>query len=275
MKGLKAMNTYSPPISKNTRSPQQIQAQQRADAEKAKAAAGPPKATPTVVAADGGVVATFDRFAAPAVDTRPYRERYLDEVAPAMFPGKLVKFSKDGKFVVAESGEEISPDADFVALCDETLIGWIRFSDQEGEPPQRIQGILHDGFQMPPREALGDTDPAQWPIGLSGQPEDPWQHQVVLVLQNRETLELFSFSTSSKTGRRAIGNLLRTYDRLQRSHPDTYPVIRLKASGFNHRDTRIGWVPTPSFAVVGRAPKADAAVPDTSVAADMGDQIPF
>jgi len=55
-----------------------------------------------------------------------------------------------------------------------------------------------------------------------------------------------------------------------------YPVIRLKISGFNHRDERIGWVPTPAFAVVGKAP-CDGAVtpPDTTLAADMEDEIPF
>jgi hypothetical protein len=34
----------------------------------------------------------------------------------------------EGKFVVTETEEEINPDDDFTALCDETLIGWIRFA---------------------------------------------------------------------------------------------------------------------------------------------------
>jgi len=55
-----------------------------------------------------------------------------------------------------------------------------------------------------------------------------------------------------------------------------YPVIRLKLSGFNHRDERVGWVPTPAFAVVGKAPRhAVGTVPDTSRAADMDDDVPF
>jgi hypothetical protein len=67
---------------------------------------------------------------------------------------------------------------------------------------------------MPQRKMLGDLDEATWPSGLSGQPTDPWQHQMNLVLQDRATGELYTFSTSSMTGRRAIGNLLRHYDRL-------------------------------------------------------------
>jgi len=72
-----------------------------------------------------------------------------------------------------------------------------------------------------------------------------------------------------------VGNLLRHYDRLTKTHPDMYPVVRLKAGGFNHRDERVGWVNTPVFAVVGRTPKDSAAKPDTSLAAQMDDELPF
>ena len=82
-------------------------------------------------------------------------------------------------------------------------------------------------------------------------------------------------TTSSVTGRRAVGNLLRHYDRLQKTHPDMYPVVRLKVGGFNHRDPRVGWVPVPVFAVVGRHPKDDAAKPDSSPTADFDDTIPY
>lgn len=101
---------------------------------------------------------------------------------------------------VAETGDELSPDDDFIALSDETLIGWIKFG-AEGELPERHQGLLYQGFVMPPRESLGDTDEGPWPEGLSGQPADPWQHQVCLVLQSPVTQELFTFSTTSQTGR--------------------------------------------------------------------------
>ena len=267
-----------PPTSRNTRTSAQAQEQHRRDAERLKkqqadAPQDTAKAQQSFVA-DGGVVVPV-KATLPAADGRGYRQKYIDEVAPASFPGKLIKFSREGAFVVTENGEELDTARDFVALVDETLIGWIKFHEEEGTAPDRVQGLLYDGFVMPPRESLGDLDPAKWPIGLSGAAEDPWQHQAVLVLQDRETLDLYSFATSSKTGRRAVGNLLRHYDRLSRSHPDHYPVIRLKASGFNHRDQRIGWVHTPAFAVVGRAPKADAAVPDTSVGADLNDKIPF
>jgi hypothetical protein len=60
-----------------------------------------------------------------------------------------------------------------------------------------------------------------------------------------------------------------------RTNANELPVVKLKVGGFNHKDERIGWVPTPVFAVVGRAPRDSAAKPDTSPSGDMSDAIPF
>ena len=60
------------------------------------------------------------------------------------------------------------------------------------------------------------------------------------MLRRPATLELATFSTMSKTGRRAVGTLLQHYNRLQTSNPGAYPVVRLKPSGY--QDNRFGWV---------------------------------
>jgi hypothetical protein len=267
-------NTATTPRRGST--PAEIQAQQRkdagrdhqrkADAERDLAARAP---------ATGMAVATTTKAPLPAVpDTRTPVQKYLDDVAPASIVGRMVKFGKDGKFITADDGEVIADDVDFAALCDQTLVGWVKFNG-EGEPPDRHMGLLYDGFHMPERDTLGDDDPTRWELGLDGRPQDPWQHHIYLVLQRGDTQELFSYVSSSVTGRRAIGNLLRHYDRMQRTHPDQYPVVKLKVGGFNHRDERVGWVSTPVLAVVGRVPKDSAAKPDSSPQADMSDEIPF
>jgi hypothetical protein len=191
-------------------------------------------------------------------DARTQHQKYLDEVAPSTIAGRPVKFTKDGKFVYEDTDEQIGPDTDFIALCDETLIGWIRFYRDGETLPDRIQGLLYDGFVMLPAAQLPDNDPATWEIGLSGKPESPWQHQMNLVLQTPGTHELATFRTTSATGRRAVGNLLKHYDRMRKKDDDHYPVVRLKVGGF-----------------VGKAPKVSAAIPDTSPSGDMNDQIPF
>jgi hypothetical protein len=264
------------------RSPEEIVKEQKAQAEKNTARANARKITsgaassPDVPSSANLVPAKPDAAAVAtlAADTRTPAERYLDEIAPAAITGRLIKFGKEGTFITADDGEPVPEGAEFLALCDETLIGWIRFHDDD-MPPDRVQGLWADGFVMPQRESLGDTDPTQWDAGLSGAPEDPWHHQVCLVLQNVETKEFYTFATTSATGRRAAGNLLKHYKRMQRTNAGEVPVVRLKSGGFNHRDDRIGWVPVPVFAVVGRAPRDSAARPDTSAATDMNDSLPF
>ena len=222
------------------------------------------------------VPAIAPKASLPAVpDTRTSVQQYLDDVAPASIVGRMVKFTKDGTFATHDDGETIADTVDFVALCDQTLVGMIKFNG-EGTPPDRHMGLLYDGFVMPGRGILGDLDEAQWELGLDGKPADPWQHHMYLVLQNTGTSELFTYVTSSKTGRRAVGNLLRHYDRMTRTNPNEFPVVRLKVGGFQHSDDRVGWVATPVFAVVGRREKdAGLAKPDTSLSGDLNDAIGF
>jgi hypothetical protein len=270
--------TKSASPTRAVRTTKQALAQQKADAERERAARGAAKPQDALdvildTAKPAGIAIAA---AAPTAIARPGgrtpREAYLDEVAPAAIVGRLIKFTREGAFVTADDEAEIPDTADFVALCDQTLVGWLRFNNDA--PPDRRMGLLYNGFVPPPREALGDLDQANWPAGLSGAPEDPWKHQMYLVLQG-ENSELFTFATSSMTGRRAVGNLLRHFDRMQKTHPGELPVVRLKTGGFQHRDERIGWVHTPVFAVVGRTPRDSAAKPDTSPAADLNDEIPF
>jgi hypothetical protein len=209
---------------------------------------------------------------APAANDRAARNRYLEEIAGGM-PGRLIKFStKVNKYVTVDDGSDVE-DVDYVALCPETLVGWINFPGDDS-PPQRVMGLLYDGFKMPPREELGDLDETQWPAGLDNSPQDPWLHQIALPLMNAATQELLVFTTLNDTGRRAVGRLLQHYERMLRLNSDELPIVRLKVGGFNHRDPRVGWVSTPQFAIVGRTKRSDvtksAAPPD-----DFNEEIPF
>jgi hypothetical protein len=208
-------------------------------------------------------------------DNRTSVQRYVDDIAPASIVGRMIKFNKDGNYVTHDDGAVIGDDVDFVALVDQTLVGWIKFNG-ECAPPDRIMGLLYDGFVMPYRDTLGDDDQSTWEMGLDGKPADPWQHHIYSVLQSGDTHELFTFVTSSITGRRAVGNLLRHYDRMQKSPvtADFYPIVRLKVGGFQHRDDRVGWVKVPVITVVGRHPKDNAAKPDGSLSTDMNDELP-
>ena len=200
-------------------------------------------------------------------DQRTAHQRYLDDIAPSGIAGRLIKFSKEGQFVFADTSEIVAESDDFVALVNETLVSYIKFND--GAPPTRIGGLHYQGFVLPPEEELGDTDQRNWPIGLSGKPENPWKHEMLLVLRRPATLELATFATMSKTGRRSVGSLMRHYDRLQISNPGAFPVVRLKPG--KYLDSRYGWVPVPTFVPVGVAGGHSPEVPDTSLKTQMND----
>jgi hypothetical protein len=277
------LNEQSPKVDNSTRTSAanawSIIAEQKLRAAgdlKARAAAAPTATTAATPPANTQVPATVanDSTAVAIPDNRTVRQKYLDDVAPASIVGRLVRFGKEGTFITVDDGALVPETAEFVVPCDETQVGWVKFNG-EGVPPDRVMGLLYDGFVPPPRNTLGDLDEDQWGTGLDGRPDDPWKHQMNLVLQNTETKELFTFSTMSVTGRRAVGNLLKHYDRMQKLTPTELPVVRLRAGGYNHRDDRVGWVAVPVFVVIGRAPRGSAAVPDTSIGNDMGDSIPF
>ena len=151
------------------RTPENIVAQQKADAENLRRqkadAARQQAAVPATIKASVP--------AAAVVDNRTAQQRYLDEVAPTSIVGRLIKFDKNGQFVTSDDGQAVSETVDFFALCGETQVGWIRFGTEEGVPPERHMGLLFDGYVMPSRDSLGDLDPTEWQPGLSGGPEDP------------------------------------------------------------------------------------------------------
>ena len=95
------------------------------------------------------------------------------------------------------------------------------------------------------------------------------------MLQDTKTLELFTFVTSTKTGRRAVGNLLRHYNRTKKTNPNELPVVRLRTGGYQHKIARVGFVVTPVFVVVGRQSRDSVAKPDTSIGTYLNDDIPF
>jgi len=261
--------------------PEEIIKQQKADAAAAKATKKARSIVPISAShIDGGTIeypdvpakAAASMPAAMPQDTRSDIEKYLDTVSPSGVAGELVKFDgKEGKFLIAESGEEISPDRDFIALCDEVLVGWIRFNGDDA-PPTRDVGLLYRGFIPKPRAVLGDMNERDWPEGRFGV-EDPWKATQALVLQDPATGSLFTFTTLSPTGRSGVTALLRHYDRLRRDDPNVYPTVKLKPGGYPSK--KYGWIHKPVFCVTGKTTKSSLTPPDTSPGADMDDGIPF
>jgi hypothetical protein len=208
----------------------------------------------------------------PAAPSSANISSYLDEHCGGG-NGVLFKFAKDQRFRRVDDEEEIPLGTTFTVVYDQVQVGWIKFTGKSN-PPERRMGTLFGGFTPCHRDELGDNDPSLWEVGLSGKPADPWQQQILLPLQ-AEDGELFIFGTTSITGRRAVGRLLDECQKMQRREPDDYPVVKLALASFQHRDERVGRVTVPAFVRVGKTPKTGMAAIDTSLAADLNDEIPL
>jgi hypothetical protein len=212
----------------------------------------------------------------PAPVTNDAVQDYLDTHATSTIPGTLVRFNgKDARYVLL-NGEDlpVKPDARFFFLSDQIWGGWIKFPE-EGGAPESIQGLLNDGFRVPPREELGDDDQSQWKIGLNGDPEDPWKQQLVALLQDCGSGEIYAFLATNPTSRGAVTDLMMHCQRRKRNGKDDYPIVTLDKDSFERREPPKVKVWKPKFHIVGH--QAKDKLHDTSLAgdADMNDSIPF
>jgi hypothetical protein len=202
-------------------------------------------------------------------------DAYLNRNPSSMIVGRRIEFDgKAGRFRYADDDSEVSDEIDFVMLADNVWCGWRRFFG-EGMPPEHAGGLLFDeGFRRPARDELGDTDPTLWEIGKFGDtPRDPWEEVVYCPLENRESGEVVTLVCRTRTSINAIDGALRHYTQMRRREADQYPVLRLRVGKYEHR--KFGILPKPQFGIVGKAPKASAAKPDTSSAAALNDEVPF
>jgi hypothetical protein len=187
--------------------------------------------------------------------------------------GTVLRFNKDGKFIKPTQGDEEVPEGtQLVCHWDQARGGFQRFLEKGERPDVRIDLVF--GGKPPERDELDDNDPATWPVSqLTGKQEDPWRKIRIVPLENPETGEILLFSTTSKTGIRAVSNLLQQAARMMAKEPNQLPVIKLRCGGYD--DRRFGWVRVPAFEFIGKAPKTNIAAADTSMGADLDDEIPF
>jgi hypothetical protein len=209
-------------------------------------------------------VATRTAGTAVANPNTNYFQSYGDQVSQRSIVGSLLKFSK-GDFLAGENEEEVEEGTRFVANMDELMVGWIRWWD--AKPSDQIMGRVSDGYQPPKRNELGDDDKSRWELDDKNEPKDPWQFSNYLILKAEEGDELFTFTTSSRGGLNAIGELCKAYGKAMRQRPDEYPIIALGVGSYQHSNKAYGRIKFPIFDIVGWAGKADFA---QALAAETG-----
>jgi hypothetical protein len=197
----------------------------------------------------------------------PANNPYLKAASEIGDSGKLLKFVK-GKW---EIGETTMPEeTEFAADVKNLLRGWVRFNS--GKVTEHRLGKVADGFELPSRQSLPDSDPAAWiEKDTNGNPRDPWVAQWYLPLMDIETGDILTFVTGSRGGEIAIGKLLRAFG----NKPDDgrMPIVALRTETYKH--SKYGRIDTPILAVVGWAGTAPPVVPSNATSSDDSAAVPF
>jgi hypothetical protein len=185
-----------------------------------------------------------------------YFQSYGDQVSQKSIVGKLLKFSK-GDYLVGEDNEEVPKGTRYVANMDELMVGWIRWED--GKPTDQIMGRVSEGYQPPKRNTLGDDDKDKWGVDAQGAAQDPWAFSNYLILKATDSDELFTFTTSSRGGLNAIGELCKAYGKAMRQRPEDFPVIELDVGSYQHSNKAFGRIKFPILKTVDWNSKAEFA----------------
>ena len=161
--------------------------------------------------------------------------------------GTLLKFAK-GHWTSGQEAEAVSPGTRVYANMAGIRVGWMRWED--GKPSDEIMVYMATGERPPKRSELGDHDKALWELDKEGRPRDPWQFHNELPLMTEDGEE-WTFSTSSKGGINAIGELCIAYSKGRKQKPEgSVPVVEVGVSSYKHSDKTYGTIYTPVLKLV-------------------------
>jgi len=176
-------------------------------------------------------------------------QQFGDETRTTNIEGDLLRFTKQGEWIHGQEEEELKKGTELIMGINTMKRGWQKWRDQK--PVDFRMGLLSDGFRPPSRDELGDTDEDLWEE-MGDVKRDPWQETYQVLMLDPKTKEVYTFSTSSKSGRTALGEISTAYgDRLQDGEDkEAMPIVKLMASFYKHKTH--GKVMIPIFELTGK-----------------------
>jgi hypothetical protein len=164
------------------------------------------------------------------------------DLFPRVIQGTLVRFGNDGAWKDSDD-EKIPEGLELVVNSIGRVVQkWINQSPVETT-------FLQPSEKCPDIEALNAACPkSEWGEDFNGNPRGPWQVQQVVYLVNLETMQKFTFPTSTTGGGIAIGELKDAVQLMRRYRgAGVYPVVRLTS---RHMHTRFGGRERPFFQIL-------------------------
>jgi hypothetical protein len=197
-----------------------------------------------------------------------------------------LKFDPGTSVWSAQNGAELPVRPLFVMGTNDVIV---RFATEDGRPEMIFK---ERGKHLPSVEDLNGSVPKdQWPIGLSGNPEQPYKYNWIVYLLDEQTAERLSYMNGTYGTLLAVGALrTRVQDMRRLRGEDVFPLVQLSNAPLK---TKFGMKTRPDFQIVswrGFGPPAPALVgPETpqltssigveveepSLSEAMGDQIKY
>jgi hypothetical protein len=145
--------------------------------------------------------------------------------------GQVIRFTKVEGWGLGKEKRSVR-DRLYLAHVDESSHGMTCW--ENGKPIDSIFGRIGDRFQVPARESLGHTDETKWPIGLNGEPADPWQYSFRLPMLDVVLNDQATWIGSSWGAQKEFKLLSRRYGADRHKHPGCAPVVKLTSEIVRH-----------------------------------------
>lgn len=207
-------------------------------------------------------------------ENNPYLD-YGRAVTARTIVGDILKFSKQGEWLLGKDEEELAIGTKVIAHVPQSLIGWVKWVDKVAVDHK--MGLLREGFRPEGRAALGDLDKTEWEDDGTGRPRDPWQR--VNYIPMREVAgekRLCTYAPSSKSGLTCAGLLFVTFGEALPRKPGQLPVVALGRDSYRHKEYGKIMIPTLKVASwVDEAAFGDLPEGGDTIVEEGDDDIPF
>jgi hypothetical protein len=147
--------------------------------------------------------------------------------------GRMFGFNgSTGIFRTLDDNTEIPSGTKFIAFLHETRRGFIKFNG-EGVPPDVQMVRIDEDVEDIERDPLGENDRSKWPLGMDGQPADPWKEQIVIPMARDDAgRELYLYVSRGIVAMNSAGDLLGRW----RWHPNRaaglIPVVIIESGTY-------------------------------------------
>ena len=168
---------------------------------------------------------------------------FAEEAKTTGIDGDLLTFKK-GVWLRGTAKVPVADGELFLSLPLTIEHGFTRFFAGK-VMDERFHGL---GNPHVTRDQLGHDDKTVWENHEDGHSKDPWAEFWRMKLKDMRTGETLTFSSPSKGGRAALGELCGQCKEHCRHHPGSSPVVRLEACTYQHK--RFGTISKPKFQVV-------------------------